>query len=319
MVNMQYGSLNLPHLIALDWGTSSLRAWLLDGRGQVLDSRASKHGIMQVPDGDFAGAYHELITDWIEAHGALPAIACGMIGSRGGWLEAPYAQCPADPTSLANDLTVIDADPAPLHVVPGVMQSSSDGVLPDVMRGEETQVLGALADEPALVDNALLVLPGTHCKWVSVRDGRLAGFTTYMTGELFAVLREHSILGRPSDGIETVDSEPAFDLGVETARQSGAASASAALFSVRSRVLADELSAAESLSYLSGLLIGEELRSVFAKQADRPPLRLIGDEGLCARYRRAMAHLEITDVAVIEDAACHGLWHIAQSAGLVDS
>lgn len=274
---------------------------------------------MQVPNGDFAETYRELITDWIEAHGPLPTIACGMIGSRGGWQEAPYAQCPANPASLADNLTVIDADPVPLHVVPGVMQPSSDGVLPDVMRGEETQVLGALADEPALADNALLVLPGTHCKWVSVRDGRLTGFTTYMTGELFSVLREHSILGRPSDAVDTIDSEQAFDLGVETARQSGAASASAALFSVRSRVLADELEAAERLSYLSGLLIGEELRSVFAKRADRPPLRLIGDDGLCARYRRAMAQFEITDVSVIEDAGCHGLWRIASSAGLVDS
>lgn len=319
MVNMQYGSSNLPHLIAIDWGTSSLRAWLVDGRGQTLDARSSRHGIMQVPAGDFASVYQELIGDWIEAHGPLPAIACGMIGSRGGWLEAPYARCPANPDSLAEHLSLIDADPVSLQVVPGVMQPSSDGVLPDVMRGEETQVLGALADEPALADNALLVLPGTHCKWISVRDGRLAGFTTYMTGELFAVLREHSILGRPSQDVDTVDSEQAFDLGVATARQSGAASASAALFSVRSRVLADELTPAESLSYLSGLLIGEELRSVLAARADRPPLRLIGDDDLCARYRRAMTQFEITDVSVIEDAACHGLWRIANSAGLVDS
>lgn len=319
MVNMRYGSSNLPHLIAVDWGTSSLRAWLLDGRGQALDARSSRHGIMQVPAGDFASVYQELIGDWIEAHGPLPAIACGMIGSRGGWLEAPYARCPANPDSLAEHLSLIDADPVPLQVVPGVMQPSSDGVLPDVMRGEETQVLGALADEPALADNALLVLPGTHCKWISVRDGRLAGFTTYMTGELFAVLREHSILGRPSQDVDTVDSEQAFDLGVASARQSGAASASAALFSVRSRVLADELTPAESLSYLSGLLIGEELRSVLATRNDRPPLRLIGDDDLCARYRRAMTQFEITDASVIEDAACHGLWRIANSAGLVDS
>lgn len=319
MVNMQYGSSNLPHLIAIDWGTSSLRAWLLDGRGQTLDARSSRHGIMQVPGGDFASVYRELIGDWIEAHGALPAIACGMIGSRGGWQEAPYAPCPVDPTSLAEHLSVIDADQAPLHVVPGVMQSASDGVLPDVMRGEETQVLGALAGEPTLADDALLVLPGTHCKWVSVRDGRLTGFTTYMTGELFALLREHSILGRPAQEVATVDSEQAFDRGVETARQSGAASASAALFSVRSRVLADELRAEDSLSYLSGLLIGEELRSVLAARRDRPPLRLIGDEGLCGRYRRALRSFDITEGSIIEDAACHGLWRIAQSAGWVDS
>ncbi|WP_423821127.1 2-dehydro-3-deoxygalactonokinase [Salinisphaera sp. SPP-AMP-43] len=306
-----------PRLIAVDWGTSSLRAWLLADQGYVVDARSAKRGIMQIADGDFATVFRELVGDWVATYGELPALACGMIGSRGGWAEAEYVDCPADLASLAKRLLRVEAEPVPLHIVPGVMQPSGAGRLPDVMRGEETQVLGALAIAPELAERGLLVLPGTHCKWVRIADQRLNAFTTYMTGELFAVLREHSILGKPAGPDTAPVDTAAFELGVDTARDAGAAGVAATLFSTRSRMLAGELSAEATPDYLSGLLIGDELRSVLAAHHELPPLRLIGDQALCGRYRRALARFDIDDVADVPDAACTGLWRIADAAGLL--
>mgnify|MGYP001406183472 CR=1 FL=1 len=201
-------------LIAVDWGTSSLRAWLLDADGQVLDARRSDQGLMQVANSDFAGTYHALVHDWVRAHGRCPAIACGMIGSQGGWHEVPYIETPAAPASLAERLAVIDTEAGAFHIVPGVMQAPAAGRLADVMRGEETQSLGALALDPTLAASARLITPGTHSKWITVEDGRLGTFATYMTGELYALLTAHSILGRPAQACAETPDPAAFDLGV---------------------------------------------------------------------------------------------------------
>lgn len=310
-------SANTARLIALDWGTSSLRAWLLADDGEVIDARTARRGIMQIEDGDFAAVYRDVVGDWVDMHGDLPALACGMIGSRGGWAEAAYVECPAELAGLADRLLRIEADPVALHIVPGVMQPPGGRVLPDVMRGEETQVLGALAVAPELAERGLLVLPGTHCKWVHIADHRLTAFTTYMTGELFAVLRKHSILGKPAHDSELPSDTAAFELGVDTARETGEAGIAAALFSTRSRMLVGEITAEATPDYLSGLLIGDELRSATVGLDKVPPLRLIGDAALCARYRRALARFDVDDVAEIPDAARLGLWRIAEVAGLV--
>lgn len=310
----------VPSLIALDWGTSSLRAWLLDDHGHVLDANSAAQGILQVPERDFAAAYRRILQfDRVPHEAELPALACGMIGSRGGWQEAPYKDCPATLDALAEGLVAADTAQPTLWLVPGVLQRGQvgRGTLPDVMRGEETQVLGALALDPGLAEDALLVLPGTHCKWVQVRAGRIEAFTTYMTGELFALLRDHSILGRPAQAMTGVPDAAAFEQGLDTARASGTSGLSAALFSARSRLLVGELSAVHSLDYLSGLLIGEELRSVLSRRCECPPLRLIGDARLCERYRWALRRFGVDDVAIIEGAAVTGLWRIATTAGLV--
>ena len=164
-----------PALVALDWGTTSLRAWLLDGRGRVLDSARAPRGVMQVAGGDFAGALGDVTAAWP----SLPAIAAGMVGSAQGWVEAPYLPCPASPGDLAGAL--VQAPGRELWIVPGVLRP---GDHPDVMRGEETQIAGALALRPDLAADARLVLPGTHSKWARVSAGRVASFTTYMTGEV---------------------------------------------------------------------------------------------------------------------------------------
>ncbi|WP_286789134.1 MULTISPECIES: 2-dehydro-3-deoxygalactonokinase [unclassified Pseudomonas] len=305
-----------PRLIGLDWGTSSLRAYLLGDNGQILDTRSQPWGILHTPEGDFAKAFRELVGDWRAQWPSVPAIAAGMIGSRQGWREVPYVDCPADVGSLAKGLLTFDSGCGELSLIPGVMQR---GALPNVLRGEETQIFGALELEPALADHALLVLPGTHSKWATIRGSRLDHFSTYMTGELFAVLREHSILGRPAREEGSEPSNDAFMRGLTNARESGAEGVIGRLFTTRSLFLAGDLPARHSLDYLSGLLIGEELRSVVAslKGAVCPPLVLIGDPALCRRYQDALAFFEITDVRLLEQATRTGLWRIACAAGLV--
>ncbi|MGE8499969.1 MAG: 2-dehydro-3-deoxygalactonokinase [Pseudomonas sp.] len=305
-----------PTLIALDWGTSSLRAYLLADEGHVLETRTRPWGIQHTPAGDFARAYEDVVGDWCQKWPDVPALACGMVGSRQGWREVPYAVCPADGRALASQLLALDSGCGTLHLVPGVLDACA---LPNVIRGEETQVFGALQLEPELAHNALLVLPGTHSKWVSVRDGSIHSFATYMTGELFAVLRDHSILGRPAREQGSDVSVEAFVRGLETARDSACEGVSGRLFSTRSLLLTERLAATESLDYLSGLLIGEELRSVLAGFAHEvcPPLVLIGDEQLCERYRLALMHFGVSAVRTLDNAGVAGLWFIARAAGLV--
>jgi len=301
-------------LIALDWGTSSLRAHLLGEGGALIEERRRPWGLLHLPEGGFAAALKGVAGDWIEAMPDMPLIASGMVGSAQGWREAPYAGCPADAAALAAQLLRFEAMPgAMLHIVPGVRLA---GARPDVMRGEETQVAGLLASQPALAERAQLVMPGTHSKWVQVQAGRIVDFHTYMTGELFALLREHSILGRPAreaGGAEA--SDEAFDRGVAAVRAAGAAGATALLFSARALVLAGQLRAGDSLDYLSGLLLGEELRCALSGDDDVQPV-LVGDVALCARYQRALALFGRNAQMAGEGAAAAGLWQIATRAGL---
>jgi 2-dehydro-3-deoxygalactonokinase len=309
-----------PGLIALDWGTSSLRAYLLDSSGAARESRCWPWGIQHTPAGDFATAFRTAVGDWRERWPDVPAMAAGMIGSRQGWREVPYVDCPADLAGIAAGLLAFDTGCGTLHLVPGVMQR---GALPNVLRGEETQVVGALALEPALADHSLLVLPGTHSKWVNICRGRIERFATYMTGELFAVLREHSILGRPARESGPAAGEPiheeAFRRGLRIARESGSEGVASRLFTTRSLFLAGDLPAAQTLDYLSGLLIGEELRSVVAGLggAACPPLVLIGEAALCGRYAEALKECGIDRLHILENTAPAGLWQIAGAAGLL--
>jgi 2-dehydro-3-deoxygalactonokinase len=293
--------------VALDWGSSSLRAYLLGESGRILDRRAEPWGILQLPDRDFRGAFHRITADWSSDSGPLPAIASGMIGSAQGWVEAPYVDVPAGVEELARQLAPVPG--TSLRIVPGLAQR---GQSPDVMRGEETQIVGALTARPE-VAGGLLVLPGTHSKWVRLAGGVVRQFTTYMTGELFAVLRGHSILGRlaPAGAADAAPGSPAFARGVRMAQRSADGLASL-LFSARASVLVGDLPAESSVEFLSGLVIGDELRAGLA--AGQTPAALIGDPSLCARYVAAFEQLGIPDVPILADAAPAGLWAIAQHA-----
>jgi 2-dehydro-3-deoxygalactonokinase len=295
-------------LIALDWGTSSLRAMWMDADGTVVETRRKPWGIRQLPDGGFTAALAAVTDGWP----SLPRIASGMVGSRGGWREVAYLDLPAGGEQLAGALDQSQE----LAIVPGLRNARG----PDVMRGEETQLVGLMATDQAAAD-ATVLLPGTHSKWVSLQQGRIIDFCTLMTGELYALLRQHSILaaGIAADAA-TVD-DGAFREGVRHARDSGAAGAFSRLFATRARMLGGELSAGSVPDYLSGLLIGEEFRSMQAdrrRRTDRP-LWLIGDAALCARYRTAAAEFSIALAPDVDDTAAAGLWWLARAAGLFES
>ena len=300
----------MSDLIGLDWGTSSLRAYRFDAAGQLRETRTRAWGIRHLPDGGFDAALTDIASGWPPC----PRLACGMVGSRQGWREAPYMDLPADTARLASALRTVRADDGmDVYIVPGLRNPLG----PDVMRGEETQLLGALALRPPLANRSNCILPGTHSKWVSVRDGVVIDFCTVMTGELFALLCEHSILGT-HPGAVPADPD-AFSRGAVAARESGGAGAFSRLFSARALMLDDALAPAAVPEYLSGLLIGEELRSGLASGRFRPdaPFQLIGDAALCARYRAAALHFDIELAEPVADAAAHGLWQIASRAGLV--
>ena len=315
-----------PALIGLDWGTSSLRGHLLAADGSVIETIHKPWGIQHLPPGGHAEAYRGIAGEWLSRGPNLPVLASGMVGSRQGWREAAYVDCPADAASLASGLLRFDTGTGPLAIVPGVMQR---GRLPEVMRGEETQIIGALAAAPALAARALFILPGTHSKWAVVRAGRIERFQTFMTGELFALLRDHSLLGRPAREAaptgaaaapHTFDAA-AFRQGVTVAQESGPSGIAGRLFTTRSLWLAGDLPAAASLDYLSGLLVGEEIRSGLAARGGEPlpPLVLSGEAALCDRYREALGIFNATDVRMVGDAAAAGLWTIAAAAGLVSA
>jgi 2-dehydro-3-deoxygalactonokinase len=231
----------------------------------------------------------------------------------------PYVACPADPAAIAAGVVPFDSGSGVLHFAPGIIQP---GNTPDVMRGEEAQIIGALEMEPGLSRDSLLVLPGTHCKWAHVRGGRVERFTTYLTGELFAMLRDHSIIGRPARDLAPADlpaGGEAFVRGVRAARESGSAGVAGRLFTTRSLYLTGALPVEETLDYLSGLLVGEEIRSVLAEHGGGtcPPCVLLGDPALCDRYRLALETFGIDDVRKLDDTGPAGLWRIATAAGLV--
>ncbi len=298
-------------LIAIDWGTTTARAWRFDSAGQLLGSRKAPLGIKQVRDGRFDLALAQLLGDWNAR--TAPMIACGMIGSRQGWLEAPYVDCPASLAALAD--RVVRTRVERLTIVPGIATIDAAGV-PDVMRGEETQLLGAV--DPG-EHGMLAVLPGTHSKWARVDHGRVVDFTTFMTGELYAVLLEHSMLGRLAAGDPDAIAQDAFSRGA--ARGLAAGELSHDIFGARTLVLAGMLSPDEVADWLSGLLIGREIRAAreWARRAGADPgaVRIIGDGPLPARYELALADAGIVAETAGPDAAAHGLWRIALHAGLV--
>lgn len=309
-------------LVALDWGTSSLRAWRLSSAGQVLEERHRPWGILHLPEGGFPAAYASITEGWQGPPDApVPVIASGMVGSRQGWQEVPYLNLPLDLNQLAGSLTTVEG--FGVRLVPGLLDETREGH-PDVLRGEETEAVGALERLDDTAGEILLVMPGTHCKWVRVSNGVIAGFTTYMTGELFALLKEHSILGRsiPTTPATLPADDPArrraFDDGVLAAASDGLAGR---LFSVRALVLTGKLDAALITDYLSGLLIGEELtRALAAAQAsgaEPDRIVLVGDPAITARYATAFATLGRTAPTELGAASVRGLYRIAVLAGLL--
>lgn len=295
----------MKHMVAVDWGSSSLRGARLDAGGAVLEERASAHGVLSVAAGGFARVFDQQFGDWMQGDDAL-ALISGMAGSKQGWVEAPYCACPARFEDLRSQLTWIEG--RPVAIVPGM--TCKHAGIPDVMRGEETQVYGAL--QLLGRQDGLFVLPGTHSKWVLVRAGRVQSFATVMTGEFYALLREHSILARSMPAQDTEFDGPAFDQGVSVALSSRSLMQTA--FSVRSLALFDRVRAAALPSYLSGLVIGDELRSQMVHGLDGGgQVVVIGSDALAPRYERALSQQGVTVQRIGATAAWRGLWSVAQA------
>jgi 2-dehydro-3-deoxygalactonokinase len=296
-------------LIALDWGTTSARAYRLDGAGVVRDVRSAPLGILHVAGGDFAAALRTLLGDWHDD--PAPRLASGMIGSRQGWVEAPYCDTPVAPSGLAAG--IVDVPGARLRIVPGVRTRDASG-LPDVMRGEETQILGAVDPAQGL---AFAVLPGTHSKWARVEHGRLSAFFTFMTGEAYAALLEHTILGRLAthSADHTADGDAfrrGLDRGLASARHGSALLHDA--FGARTLALFGELAATGVADWLSGLLIGHEIAAARRMSPDMHDVLVIGSEALAGRYVDACTHAGLSASAAAPDAAARGLWRLAHAA-----
>ena len=316
---------NPPALLAVDWGTSSLRAALLDERGGVLDQHASARGLVAIPAGGWAAAFDAEFGGWMARWPGLLCLMSGMVGSRQGWAEVPYCAAPADLVDLVRGLLWLQ--PGRLAIVPGVSVQAAhvdcaapaDDTLravPDVMRGEETQVMGALALQG--LSDATLVLPGTHSKWVTVHGGRISDLRTAMTGECYALLRRQSILARGLPEAEPPLHAAAFDLGVQRARAPGGLLHH--LFGVRTLALFERLCAADLASYLSGLVIGEEMRAqlqaVAAPGGIHRPVLLVGDDALTARYQRALGLWGVAATRIGAEAGWRGLWALRRSMAM---
>ncbi|MEO3992337.1 2-dehydro-3-deoxygalactonokinase [Pseudocitrobacter cyperus] len=310
-------------LLALDWGTTSLRAYRLGDQAQPLECRELPWGIMKLPTGNggreeaFRQAFFAACEGWLSTTTRHEIIACGMIGSAQGWKEAAYLHCPTSLTELAGQLCQVAISPTVrLSIIPGLAIYGSD---PEVMRGEETQIFGILSEDPNATGEHIIGMPGTHSKWALTQRDSVSEFHTFMTGEVYEALRSHTILGVTMQPAQETDWQ-AFDDGVATAMRQADTGLLSTLFSTRTRLLAGQLSAQQQPDYLSGLLIGHEFiglrRTLLAKR--QTPITLTGNPLLCARYQRAFQQVGGTQpISYSAQATVTGLWQIALRAGLL--
>jgi 2-dehydro-3-deoxygalactonokinase len=331
-------------LIGLDWGTSSLRAYLYGDGGRILQEKSAASGVMHLEPfilpGEpgiarerlFESAFADICGDWLAEYGKdLPVIACGMVGSTVGWRETAYLRTPVGTGALASALTKVSRDSGgSVQIVTGICASGEPGKsFSEILRGEETQVAGVLSKiENSTKSGTLLIgLPGTHSKWVRVQDRQIVSFSTFVTGELYALLTNYSVVAKMQKKSQRMDRE-AFRLGLQMARARNGEAAGGlltAIFSTRSKHVLGELKEEEQPDYLSGLLIGEELAGVeriLARDVrtlkDFSRILIAGDRRLCERYEYACEQADWPVPEVIEGATAAGLWSVARQAGLTD-
>lgn len=271
--------------IAGDWGTTRLRLSLCDG-AEILE-RKDGPGIGALTD-PVEATFLGLTAEWRAKCGPLPAYLCGMVGSRNGWREAPYALCPADPRTLSAAALRFVADECSISIGPGLTCSNPLGA-PDVMRGEETQIVGAMLAHPELARGRhLIALPGTHTKWAALEDGTVRSFMTIPAGEIFALLRTHSTLTKvgPVANGNAEEIPPGFRAGLARRPQGDLL---AALFETRTRQLIDKMPSDDAVGFLSGLLIGSDVDSALRSFGKPASVHLIGDQALSRLYAEALA------------------------------
>ncbi|WP_375782849.1 2-dehydro-3-deoxygalactonokinase [Bradyrhizobium sp. Pha-3] len=291
-----------PSYVAVDWGTSSFRLWLMGGGGEVFGERRSDEGMTAAAKTGFAPVLQSHL-DALGAAANLPVVICGMAGARQGWVEAGYVDTPAHLSNILKGAVVVSGQPRDIRILPGIAQR--DAAAPDVMRGEETQLLGALGlDAPG---EALVCMPGTHSKWVRLRGGTVEHFATFMTGESFSAIARNTILSHAVAGAEEAVDADAFRSAVVEAFATPALSANL-LFRVRSRQLLFGGSAQAARETISGTLIGAELAAGLAERERTTPVTLIASGRLQRLYRIALERLSIPlSVMDAEEAVRRGL------------
>lgn len=276
-----------PAYVAVDWGTSSFRLWLIDRAGQVLAERRSDEGMLAAAKAGFAGVLQSHLKA-VEAPAQLPVLVCGMAGAKTGWVEAGYVDTPAPLSAVLKQAALVPGETRDIRILPGIAQR--DIRAPDVMRGEETQLLGALGLEAA--GEALICMPGTHSKWVRVKDGTVAHFSTFMTGELFSVVSRETILSLAVAGADDAEDVASFKAAVKAAYEAPAFAANL-LFTARSRQLLFGGTPAAARETLSGTLIGVELAAGLSGMVPNAGITLIASGRLATLYRLAFDALSV--------------------------
>ena len=301
-------------LIIGDWGNSNARLWLCDADGAVLDERRGP-GIagMRSDPAAIAASFAAMTAGW---PGDIPALLAGVVGASFGWRDAGYLPCPVSIDQIGrNAVRVINAD-RPVWIAPGLRCTNGWGQ-PDTMRGEELQIAGWAAENPDR--DALVVLPGTHCKWAIVENGMVTGFHSAISGELFALLRDHSVMV-DRGACDALHDTAAFAEGVALAKSAAQIDVAALLFTARARQATGAMSAAQAPSFVSGIVIGCDLRTALALYGHgrAQDIMVVGDEQLAARYTAALELWGMAAQIFDGDAAMRaGLWAAACMENLV--
>jgi len=286
-----------PAYVAVDWGTSSFRLWLVDRTGVVLAERRSGEGMLAAAKTGFAAVLQAHLSA-VQAPDHLPVLVCGMAGAKTGWVEAGYVDTPAPLAAVLKQAARVPGEARDIRILPGIAQRDANA--PDVMRGEETQLLGALGlDAPG---EALVCMPGTHSKWVRVTDGIVAHFSTFMTGELFNVVSRETILSLAVAGADDTEDVASFKAAVKAAYAAPAFAANL-LFTARSRQLLFGATPAAARETLSGTLIGVELAAGLTGAVPKTGISLIASGRLAMLYRLAFDALSVTVQPIDADEA----------------
>ncbi len=286
-----------PAYVAVDWGTSSFRLWLVDRAGEVLAERRSDEGMLAAAKAGFPGVLQAHLAA-VEAPDHLPVLVCGMAGAKTGWVEAGYVDTPAALAAVLKQAVRVPGQSRDIRILPGIAQR--DAGAPDVMRGEETQLLGALGLEAA--GEALVCMPGTHSKWVRVTNGIVERFSTFMTGELFSAVSRETILSLAIAGAEEAEDVASFKSAVKAAYAAPAFAANL-LFGARSRQLLFGGTPAAARETLSGTLIGVELAAGLSGPVPGAGVKLIASGRLATLYRHAFDALSVAVQPVDADEA----------------
>lgn len=307
---------NNENLLCIDWGTSSLRAYLVAQNGTIIQQKSFPWGVKKLPfntgirQDDFEKTFIRVCEDWIDTRN-IAILICGMATSAMGWKEVPYVNCPASINEIVKGMSSFSVGEIQVHLIPGLL---SNITMPDVMRGEETQIFGAIDNQKSV--DKLICLPGTHSKWAIVKQSNVDDFTTFMSGEVFELLCNHSILLDPENN--DAFNQEAFLKGVRVNVNND--NLLSTLFSTRSLNLQGMLEKCHQKSYLSGLIIGNEIHqlSQFIKEQQFDQITLIGDATLCALYELTINDLMVNiRINHDEHAAVKGMWNLAKTKGLI--